>query len=123
MKCPRKSSLAAFSLIELMVMICILVLLAFMLIPSLGNVRKKSRLIDCKGNLQQVGLSFRLWSPDSNNDYPMARSTNYGGTYCGSLEVSNLVWRTFRVMSNELGTPLILTCPADTRIPARKRKH
>ena len=117
-KSPHSKS--AFSLIELIVILCILGLLVFILIPSLANVRNKSRLIDCSGNLKQIGLAFRLWSPDSTSTYPMARSTNYGGSYCGTLEVSNLVWRSFQALSNELGTPLILTCPADTRAPVRR---
>lgn len=33
----------------------------------------------------------------------------------GTMEVSNEVWRTMLVMSNELGSPIILACPSDSR--------
>ena len=34
------------------------------------------------------------------------------------MEVSNEVWRSMLVMSNELGTPFILACLSDSRQPA-----
>jgi type II secretory pathway pseudopilin PulG len=98
------SARAAFTLIELIVIVGIIVLLAGVLLPSLRETKRRAQRIDCVGNLKQVGLSFRLWSLDSSDQYPMARSTNYGGT----LEVGEDVWRTFLVMSNELGTPSVL---------------
>lgn len=61
-----------------------------------------------------------MWAGDHNDQYPMAVSTNLGGT----LEYASSgphAFRTFRVMSNELNTPKILFCPAESdrwRTPA-----
>jgi competence protein ComGC len=106
--------LGAFTLIELIVLIGIIVLLAGVLIPGGIRWRQKKQRIQCVSHLKQIGLSFRLWPSAQNADLPMVVSTNRGGT----LEVENEVWRSMLVMSNELGTPLILACPSDSREPA-----
>lgn len=106
--------LGAFSLIELVVIVGIIALLAGVLIPALAQTRRKAMRIHCVSRMKQIGLSFRLWSGDHANRYPMATPASEGGT----LEFSNQVWRTFQVLSNELATPFILACPTDNRTPA-----
>jgi prepilin-type N-terminal cleavage/methylation domain-containing protein/prepilin-type processing-associated H-X9-DG protein len=103
-----------FTLIELIVVIGIVSLLALVLIPGVMKARQKAHRIRCVSYLKQIGLSFRLWAGDHNDHYPMAWPTTNGG----SLEVSNEVWRTFQVLSNELATPFVLACLADSRQPA-----
>jgi prepilin-type processing-associated H-X9-DG protein len=114
MKRPCNTGFAAFTVIELVVIVGILVLLAFVVIPGAVQARQKAQRIRCVSYLKQIGLSFRIWSPDSSDKFVMARSTNDLGT----LEVANDAWRTFREMSNELATPLILACLSDSRTPA-----
>ena len=106
----RQSHIAAFSLIELIVIVAIAVLLLSVLLPNYIQGRQKARRISCVSNLKQLGLSFRLFGGDNFGHYPVGRSTNDGGT----LEVSNLVWRSFQVLSNEIGSALILACPGDS---------
>jgi len=113
---PKDRSPAAFTLIELIVIVSILALLAFVLIPSVAKARQKAQRIHCVSRLKQIGVSFRLWSGDSSDRFPMARSTNDQGT----LEVASEVWRTFQVLSNELSTPYILACPSDSRTAANE---
>lgn len=107
----KRESLNGFSMLELLVIMVVIALLVLVLVPSLKETKRKSQQIDCFNNLKQVGLAFRLWSPDSGDEYPMRRSTNYGGTF----EVSGEVWQTFLSMTNELTVPGILRCPADNR--------
>lgn len=114
MRFCSKTNRPAFTVIELIVLVGTIILLALVLIPGLIHARQKAQRIHCVSNLKQIGLSFRIWSPDSDDKFPMARSTNRQGT----LEFANEVWRTFQVLSNELGTPFILACPADSRRPA-----
>lgn len=114
MKPDRTRDCAAFTVLELVVVLTVIVLFVLLLVPSLQEAKRKAQQEDCVGNLKQIGLAFRLWAPDSSDEYPMRRSTNYGGT----REVANDVWRTFQVMSNELSTPKLLFCAADNRPPA-----
>jgi len=67
--------------------------------------------------LKQDGLSFRIWEVDNNDKYPMAVSTAAGGTMEYSTGADT--FRHFQVASNELSTPRVLICPADTRVVAK----
>jgi len=72
----------------------------------------------CIANLKRLGLAFRLWSADNGDHYPFNVSTNAGGTLeaCarGNDGFDANGFRHFQVLSNELNTPTILVCPADS---------
>jgi hypothetical protein len=79
--------------------------------------------INCVNHMKQIGLAFRVWEVDNSDLYPFNVSTNQGGSYefCQRGPDGfdrNAVWH-FRVISNELSTPRILACPADSKQPAR----
>src|SRR5690349_20860814 len=111
----RQSTLNAFTLIELIVLLVAIGLLIIVVVPAMMRAKRQTQQIDCKGNLQQIGLVFRIWSIDNADRFVMRCPTNEGGT----MEVANEVWRSFLVMSNELDTPLVLACPSDSSHPTR----
>ncbi len=114
----RKNKNGAFTLIELLVVIAIIAILAGMLLPALAKAKAKAQRINCANNLRQVGVSFRLFATDNGDRFPMAVSTNDGGS-SEWLGTSALVpdykttYRHFQVMSNELSTPKVVLCPSD----------
>lgn len=112
--CPR--SKPGFTLVGLLVVIAVLAILAAMLLPALASAKRKAQRINCVNNLKQDGLAFRLWEGDNGDKFPMAVSTNKGGTM--EFTTGANTFRHFQVMSNELSTPKILVCPADTRVAA-----
>ena len=99
-----------------MVIIAVLAILAAMLLPALARAKQKARDIACVNNLKQDGLAFRIWSADNGDLYPMAVPASKGGTK--EFDTGADTFRHFQVMSNELNTPKILVCPADTRAAA-----
>jgi type II secretory pathway pseudopilin PulG len=105
-----------FTLVALLVIIAVLAILVALLLPALATAKKKAQRINCVNNLKQTGLAFRIWAGDNNNLYPSAVSTNQGGTM--GFDTGANTFRHFQVLSNELGTPKILACPADTRAAA-----
>jgi competence protein ComGC len=112
-----RQRLRAFAFMELLVIIAVAAMLAALLLPTLASAHDKARRIHCVNNLKQDGLAFRLWSSDNNDKNPPQVSTKNGG----SMEyiAGGNAFRHFRCMSNELPTPKILACPADTRQAAQ----
>jgi prepilin-type processing-associated H-X9-DG protein len=112
----RHFSRPGFTLVGLLVIIAVLAILAVMLLPALASAKRKAQRINCVNNLKQDGIVFRIWEGDNGDKYPMAVSTNKGGTM--EYAEDGNAFRHFQVMSNELSTPKILVCPADDRTPA-----
>jgi competence protein ComGC len=108
MKLARKNS--GLTLVEVLVVIIVFFVLAILFAPC-RPVRAKAQSVACMSNLKQVQLSFRLWAQDNNDRFPMEVSTNNGGAMEPAVQ-GNLV-PLFEVMSQELNTPKILSCPAD----------
>jgi type II secretory pathway pseudopilin PulG len=112
----RSSRKTAFTLVGLLVIIAVLGILAAMLIPALVRAKDKSKRIQCINNLKQSGLAFRIWEGDNSDKLPMDVPMAKGGTK--EFDTGADTFRHFQVMSNELNTPKILICPADTRTVA-----
>jgi competence protein ComGC len=109
----RHFTQTGFTFVALLVILVVLALLAAMLLPALAAAKKKSMRIGCVNNLKECGLAFRIWEGDHNDEYPMAVLMAKGGTK--EFDTGADTFRHFQVMSNELSTPKILICPADTR--------
>ncbi len=113
---PRVShqKTAAMTLTEVLVVICViavLFVLVAVLLPATSGPGPTMRS-RCVQNLKQIGLSYWVWADDHNGKYPMEISITNGGTM--ELNNGSSALATFLVMSNELSTPKVLVCPADT---------
>jgi len=102
---------------EVCVVIAVVVLGSLLVLaPTWVSHAPKSNRITCANHLKQNGIAFRLWATDNSDAFPMALSTNQGGT----KEFAAEIWRTSLLLSNELATPGTLICPADKqRRPAK----
>lgn len=111
---PRSTHTTAFTLLEMMIAVAVIVLLAALFLPVLSrpNHDHLRRGINCVNNLKQAGLSFRLWADDNGEKYPAYVSVTNGGVM--ELITNGGVYPIFNVMSHELGTPKIVACPTDS---------
>ena len=109
----------AFTLLELLIVIAIIMVLAALLLPAVQRGLLKGRQTQCLNNLRQIGIGFQSWAQEHGDRYPMQLTYRNGG----SLEANRLnlrgfpeisfAARHFQVLSNELSSSKILVCPAD----------
>jgi prepilin-type N-terminal cleavage/methylation domain-containing protein/prepilin-type processing-associated H-X9-DG protein len=120
----RRRGAGAFSLIELLCVLAIISVLAALLLPALSQAHARAKRVQCVNHLRQTGIAFQNFAQDHNGQFPMSIPVSAGG----SLEFARNAYgiagefyfsfRHFQVLSNELVTPKIVICPADTRQPA-----
>ena len=71
MKCfhsPRRN--CAFTLIEILVVIAIVMILAAILFPVFSSARNSAHKATCASNLKQLGVAMNLYANDYNQTYP-----------------------------------------------------
>jgi len=56
----------AFSLVELLVVLAVIVILAALFLPALDKARQQARIVQCGNNLQQISVSFQVYASEYN---------------------------------------------------------
>jgi prepilin-type N-terminal cleavage/methylation domain-containing protein len=113
-----------FTLVELLVVIATIAMFAALLLPALAQASRSTLRTQCLYNLKLINLSFHVWEGDYGGKYPTAVSTAIGGAMeniCtqthgnsgGNAPAGYGLTNVFCVMSNRLGSPKYLHCPAD----------
>ncbi|MCS7033911.1 MAG: DUF1559 domain-containing protein [Phycisphaerae bacterium] len=82
---PRQ---AAFTLVELLVVIGIIALLVGILLPALGRARESADQVKCAANLKQIGVAIFMYTGQYRGSLPVGLVANgdtypEGGTYQG----------------------------------------
>ncbi|MGA2255251.1 MAG: DUF1559 domain-containing protein [Thermoguttaceae bacterium] len=125
-KCRVGLVRAAFTLVELLVVITIIGMLMALLMPAISAAREQGRRATCTNNQRQVGLAMLAYE-SSHKSFPGWRNTvgTLSGTTTGSTTASwltmllpnlerNDLWQKIKAGGNPAGTNLAnLSCPSD----------
>ncbi len=109
---PVWSRNAAFTLIELLIVIAIIGVLAVLSIVAVDKVRGKARQAGCVSNLRQIGVGWHLYLAEHNgtfpdfNTYQMYYWGGAVGTWGGPLAEN-------RALFPYLSNMKVFRCPAD----------
>lgn len=106
-KSDGRNTQAAFTLVELTVVIAITAILASLLLPSLSSAREKSRRAVCKSNMRQVLYGLRIYASDNSENLPSSADNlnNYHSIRLSDTTFTNLV------NEYESGVSNVLYCP------------
>jgi len=77
----------AFTLIELLVVMLIIVIMAALLMPTIGYARYRAKTVVCMSNMRQWGLAAQAYAAENRGAFP--RFDISGGTGENTWDVSN----------------------------------
>jgi prepilin-type processing-associated H-X9-DG protein len=117
MKLSHYTAQTAFTRRDLLVVLVMVGLWGVLYISGLDRAKQKKWRIQCANNLKQVGLAVRTFAIDNGGEFLGTTSTN-GGAALGAMAKTQ-AFQYFQVWSNLIGSPKVLVCPADTRVPAK----
>lgn len=111
---------AAFTLVELLVVIGIIALLISILLPALSKVREQGNSVKCASNLRQLCTALVNYAAENKGVFPP--NLNPGGLGPGNPPIANYWYdvdrigrylpKTLVLASNSIATA-VMTCPSD----------
>ena len=105
----------AFTRLELLAVLAVLVLLAGVVLPALAQGKPRSQQAICFNNLRAVGQAVLLFNVEHNQLDPWQEFASNGGTRNHPTALNNNAWFQFAWLSNGLASPKVLACPSDAQ--------
>lgn len=121
----HRSGIKGVTRIEVLAIVVIVFVLIGLFLPMHTGNRGSPERIQCVRNLKEVGLAFRVWAADHDDQFPQTVRAAAGGA--AEAIVQHQLFRVFLPMSEELNNamanhsynydsvPARFLCPADRR--------
>jgi type II secretory pathway pseudopilin PulG len=125
MKRISRQRQTAFTRIELIAVILVLLVVGTILMPMdmfYGSKRKAQR-IACVNNLKSIGGSYRTWADDHGGQTPASESVRRGGwsDLLTNVDQGAICWTNYSILADALGrSPKLVMCPSDDRFAAEE---
>jgi len=110
---PAARRRGAFTRVELCVCLAAAALLAMLALPALAASQSRGHVAQCLNNLRLMGRAVQMWASDYTGQPPWRTLQTDGGLMPISGSRPGNAWFDYLSLSNQLGTPRILACPAD----------
>jgi type II secretory pathway pseudopilin PulG len=117
-----KQQCAAFTRLELLVVILVVLMLFSMFPVSFPNAKQKAQRITCISNFKVLGTAYRLWAGDNGDLVPAQQTLKNGGwgDFLTNADQGPICWTNYAILREELGQyAKTLICPADERTAAK----
>ncbi len=102
---------------EVLVIVALMILLGSILAVWLAKPKHRLSEMSCPAKLGRVGVAFSGYANEHGGSFPMALSTNAGGTR-EYADVGRDAYKHFQVFSNVMVLCEFLVCPQDSRTVA-----
>lgn len=127
---PRPSPPRAFTLVEMMVTVSIILILAGLLLSAVTGAREKARTISCLNNHKQIALAWTLYSGDhadhlvlnaDSDQYQQSPSWVFGILLLDAVSTNRTLLQHPKVslLSPYLQTIDVYKCPSDESLHVR----
>lgn len=73
----RPASRYAFSLVELIMAICVIAVLVTLIVPIVSGVKERAHQSSCTSNLRQLGVALKLYANENEGRIPLNGAPHY----------------------------------------------
>jgi competence protein ComGC len=117
---PNRAS-SAFTLVEVIIVIFVVLVLAALILPFFARTKPPSRLPRCHQHLKEIGIAYVSWAEDDRDLEPSQQTVAEGGwaDYLTNADQGAICWTNYAIMAGDIdGGSKMLICPEDNRQPA-----
>ncbi|MEI8040198.1 MAG: type II secretion system protein [Verrucomicrobiota bacterium] len=107
---------AAFTLTELLVVVCILALLAAMRLPVLCRTKTPTQLAQCMSNCRQIAAAVMVYMQDNRDEFPFGQRVSYGSQVTDADGWPMLIGEYLGMKAGSTNGSKVYLCPSEKQV-------